>query len=213
MADPNSVRPGVAVPSQRRFVRYFLDSLRYLNTPIDSSKNLPLPSIYPPHPSASVDPPSAPTMLRVLSVQITHAYLGNASTTPKIRSEISRYQDSFVADVESRVEAIAAAAREPEEELAEKMRKLTFFSQRDGGAGGLGIGMSGVGSDEVGGEGQVGEAGAGGRTVKGGGMVRVIGTLREEKVEIGEKDFVGGEATTTVSLTLLVAQPSDQQTD
>jgi hypothetical protein len=73
--------------------------------------------------------------------------------------------------------------------------------------------MSGVGSDEVGGEGQVGEAGAGGRTVKGGGMVRVIGTLREEKVEIGEKDFVGGEATTTVSLTLLVAQPSDQQTD
>lgn len=58
------------------------------------------------------------------------------------------------------------------------------------GAGGLGIGMSGVGTDEVGGEGEKGGAG----------MVKSLSKLSESYVEVGAKDIDEyGEVTKTVS--------------
>lgn len=133
MAHPNLEKPGVSIPSQRRFLRYFMDSLKL-------TRQSP-PSIYP---GSSKPKP----MLRLKEVILVNAHPAKDPLTPKVRGETARYPDAFVSSLDTA--ALAALTWEQE--------KKAILD----GAGGLGIGMSGAGIDAVGGEGEKGAVGGGG---------------------------------------------------
>ena len=121
-------------------------------------------------------------MLKLKDIIVTQTSSTNASLTPKVRGEAARYLDSFVSMLDDKVTENA--------KLGSEEGGLKPILE---GAGGLGIGMSGVGTDEVGGEGEKGGAG----------MVRSLSKLSEIFVEVGAKDFDEyGEATKTVSFHL-----------
>lgn len=153
MASPNLLKPGVSIPSQRRFLRYFVDSLAL-------ARKQP-PALFPgegrPKP-----------MLRLKEVILVNAHSAKDELTPKVRGEAARYSDALV----SSLDAAALAA------LSSDAVKKAIVD----GAGGLGIGMSGVGTDAVGFEDEKASVG-------GGGMIRGLGALREAYTETGEMDW------------------------
>lgn len=188
MHNPQSVKQGVSIPSQRRFVRYFHESLANLKA---TSPTHSTPAADAPHTATDVvpGPPASPSlypnnknsnklMLRLKSIIVTQTSPVSASLTPKVRAEVSRYLDTFVDSLD---ETVIQNARHPPEPIL-------------AGAGGLGLGLSRGGQADVGGE----------LEKAGGGMVRALGRATESFVEVGHKDFDEyGEATKTVSKGLL----------
>lgn len=119
-------------------------------------------------------------MLRLKEVIFVNAHPAKDPLTPKVRGETARYPDAFVSSLDTA--ALAALTWEQE-------KKAILY-----GAGGLGIGMSGAGTDAVGGEGEKGAVG-------GGGMIRALGALKEDYTETGEMDWdEWGERSKTLAM-------------
>lgn len=123
-------------------------------------------------------------MLKLVDVIVQHACppVKEFATTPQLQGEVSRYLDSFVNDLDG---------------IVQLSIKEGGFPAVIEGAGGLGIGMSGLGTDEIGGEGLVGD-----KAHKGGsGMVRSLADLKEAFAETGEMDWDDyGERSKTLAL-------------
>jgi hypothetical protein len=154
MTHPNLRKPGVSIPSQRRFLRYFVDSLK--------STRSERAELYP-----GGEQPKP--MLRLKEVVLVNVHPAKDTLTPKVRGEAARYDDALVGDLEGRV---AAAIQASGDGTAPRKAILE-------GAGGLGIGMSGVGTDAIGHEDEKASIG-------GAGMIRSLGPLREDYTETGE---------------------------
>lgn len=157
MTHPDLCKPGVSIPSQRRFLRYYIDSLK-------ATQSEPA-GLYP----GGGRPESTKPMLRLKEVVLVNVHSAKDTLTPKVRGEAARYDDALVADIEGRVvDAMRSSLDES------KPRKVVL-----NGAGGLGIGMSGVGTDAIGHEDEKASIG-------GAGMIRSLGALKEDYTETGE---------------------------
>lgn len=172
MTHPNLRKPGVSIPSQRRFLRYYVDSLKAARSE--------QAGLYPG--GGRSDEPKP--MLRLREVVLVNVHPAKDTLTPKVRGEAARYDDALVADIEGR---LADALRASADEGAPRKAVLD-------GAGGLGIGMSGVGSDAIGHEDEKASIG-------GAGMIRSLARLREDYTETGEMawDDFGERSTDLVS--------------
>ncbi|CED83590.1 Clathrin coat dissociation kinase GAK/PTEN/Auxilin and related tyrosine phosphatases [Phaffia rhodozyma] len=184
MANPSLGKPGVSIPSQRRFINYYVTSLRHLNSSQSEDCSLSSFGIYP----AAVSQADCKPMLRLLEVIVQHAAppVKEFATTPRLKGEASRYLDSFVNHLD---------------QLVRQSTDQEGFPAVLEGAGGLGIGMSGLGTDEVGGEGSPPSSGDRTGPKGGSGMVRSLGELKEAFVETGEMDWDEyGEKSKTLAL-------------